>query len=226
MKRALLLLLVLTSCTQQGAPPATVGVPRSEIPHGHPKKRIPGVLICIDPGHGGKDPGTQSTKHDTQEKRLALATALLVQNHLRVLGYETCMTRDKDVFISLNDRADLANKRKATHFVSIHYNAAPSKEAMGLEVFSFRSKGDRETESKKLASSVLDKMLHYTSAPSRGVKEANFAVLRRTEMPAILVEGGFLSNDDELKKLRDPKYGNALAWGIAQGIHSHLEKSK
>lgn len=182
-------------------------------------------LIVIDPGHGGSDTGTQSiSKPRYKEKSFNLVTAKLVRTYLTQLGYRVEMTREKDKFISLEKRSQFANEKKPSLFVSIHYNSAPSAKAQGVEIFHFQDwqNKQRSNASKKLAQVVLKSILKQTNADSRGVKNGNYAVIRETKMPAILVEGGFLSNEDELKKLKDPAYLKKMAWGIAKGISNYL----
>lgn len=188
------------------------------------------VLIMLDPGHGGRDTGTQSiSKPRYQEKSLNLVTAQFVKTYLLQKGYKVLMTRETDVFVSLEKRAQLANQKKPTLFVSIHFNAAPSIEARGIEVFYYESKDkkDRTAKSKRLAQSILKQVLAHTQAKSRGVKQGNYAVIRETiNIPAVLIEGGFVTNEDELKLLKDPIYLKRLAWGITRGIEEYLAKSK
>lgn len=182
--------------------------------------------IVLDPGHGGHDLGTHSySPPKYQEKHLALSTTRLVKNNLEKMGYNVFMTRTRDVFIPLEQRAEFANMRKPEVFVSIHFNSAPSKEAEGIEIFYYRSDNDKKrvAESKNLGSAILKEMLRTTSAKSRGVKHGNLSVIRNTTMPAVLVEGGFLTNDSELQRIKDPHYLERLAQSIADGIHAYLE---
>ncbi len=182
------------------------------------------VVIVVDPGHGGKHVGAHSKKDQYQEKSFCLITAMMLKDHLERLGYSVVMTRFHDNLISLKERADIANSVRADLFVSFHFNSASNRKANGLEVFYYEDKKmpGRSSESKSLATKALNGMLVSVGAKSRGVKEANLAVLRLTNMPAILVEGGFLTNPDELNKLRDTKYLNRLAWGVAKGIHQYI----
>ncbi len=192
-----------------------------------PPLLIQKAFILIDPGHGGSDVGTQSIfKPRYQEKSLNLLTANFLRNYLQQLGYRTAMTRQDDVFISLEERARLANEQNPTLFVSIHYNSAPSAEAQGVEVYFYQSKENkmRTTKSKQLAQVILRNVLIYTKAKSRGVKHGNFAVIRETDMPAILIEGGFMTNEGELLNLKDPAYLKRLAWGVAKGIQEYLDR--
>ena len=184
-------------------------------------------FIILDPGHGGHDVGTQSiSKPRYQEKSLNLTTANFVKAYLEQLGYEVALTRKNDIFISLEKRAQIANEKKPDLFVSIHYNSAPSAEAKGVEVFFYNSKENktRADKSKGLAQAVLKHVITHTKAHSRGVKHGNFAVIRETLMPAILIEGGFVTNEAELQNLKDPTYLKKLAWGIAKGVDEYKKK--
>lgn len=194
-----------------------------------PPLLVQNFSILLDPGHGGHDVGTQSiSKPRYQEKSLNLVTAQFVKNYLQQLGYQVGMTREQDKFVSLDKRTQIANERKPTLFVSIHYNSAPSAEAQGVEVFFYQSKDkekkERMQKSKRLAQAVLKNVIANTHAKSRGVKQANYVVIRDTMMPAILVEGGFVTNEAELEKLKDPTYLKRLAWGIVRGIEDYLSK--
>ncbi len=179
-------------------------------------------LIILDPGHGGTDEGAKI--HYFMEKRLTLMTTLLVRKYLEEMGYRVIMTRSKDVFIPLHRRVSIANKTKAVLFASIHYNSSPSTEAHGIEIFYHNgSDSKRVKESKKLATSVLSELVSNTTAHSRGVKSGNFHVIRETSMPAILVEGGFMTNNEERTNLRDKRYLEKIAKGIALGIDKYLK---
>lgn len=183
------------------------------------------AFIMIDPGHGGHDIGTQSiSKPRYQEKSLNMATAQFVKSYLQQLGYRVVLTREEDKFVSLDKRALMANEQKPALFVSIHYNSAPSAEAQGIEVFYYQSLNgkQRTAKSKKLAQAILAEALLQTGAKSRGVKQGNFAVIRETNMPAVLIEGGFVTNEAEMLKLKDPAYLKKLAWGIVKGIDDYL----
>jgi len=183
-------------------------------------------LIVIDPGHGGHDVGTQSvSKPRYQEKSLNLVTAQFVKSYLQQMGYQVLMTREEDKFISLDRRAKFANEHKSNLFISVHFNSAPSADAQGIEVFYYQSQDNktRITKSKKLAQAILKHLLLETHAKSRGVKQANFAVIRETTMPAVLIEAGFLTNESELQKIKDPAYLKKIAKGIVDGIDDYLK---
>lgn len=235
MIRILMLLFLVSACVSPRIPtpqPYPIVQPQEpqEIAYVPPPRpvRPPMIkrpLIVIDPGHGGEDAGTKSlTKPFYQEKSLTLATSRMVRDFLKQMGYETQMTRNEDLFIPLSNRATIANDANSTLFVSVHYNSAPSAEAHGIEVFFYQSDENtaRTKSSKNLAGLILDEVLQSTQAKSRGVKKGNFAVIRETTMPAVLVEGGFLTNQEELTKIKDPAYVKRLAYGIARGIDRYL----
>lgn len=181
-------------------------------------------LIIIDAGHGGKDSGTVSNRFDYEEKHLTLSTAHMIKGYLNALGYKTLMTRQNDTFVPLAQRAGIANAANASLFVSIHYNSSPSETAEGIEVFYYKEgEQDRVEASKELGNEILSRVVRHTGGSSRGVKSANFAVIRETAMPAILIEGGFLTNPEERKKLKDPQYRRFMAWGIAKGIDEYCQ---
>jgi N-acetylmuramoyl-L-alanine amidase len=223
--RACVLILLATfvsACAPRSIPP--------EISVLHEKKpAAPRKLetIVIDAGHGGKDSGSISQRDSYEEKVLTLETAQMIRTCLNQLGYKTVMTRNQDIFVPLSTRAEIANSLDADLFVSIHYNYSPNGEAKGVEVYYFKEDNNppssRIAQSKYLGSLVLKKVISQTGADSRGLKEANFAVIRETRMPAILVEAGFLSNPSERERVRDPKYQRLIARGIAQGIDQYLE---
>lgn len=183
------------------------------------------ATVVIDAGHGGKDLGTYSRKPPKyQEKYLTLATARMVKNYLEKMGCTVIMTRTEDVFIALEERSRLANESSPNLFVSIHYNSAANRQAEGIEIFYFRSETDkqRSSSSKALAHAILKSTLKTTDAKSRGVKQGNLSVLRGTQMPAVLIEGGFLTNEKELQNLKNGVYLKKISWGIAQGIQDFL----
>jgi N-acetylmuramoyl-L-alanine amidase len=188
-----------------------------------------GPLIVVDPGHGGKDLGTQSIKGPTYyEKNIALSTSVAVCQYLKMLGFTPVLTRERDEFIELKDRALFANRKKPIAFVSVHFNSAPSTQAEGIEVYYYNLGKDktRVEKSKLLAGKILEGALAYTKAKSRGVKHGNFLVIRETDVPAVIVEGGFMTHDDEMQRIRDGSYLKKLAWGIAQGVKKYAGSAR
>lgn len=191
------------------------------------KRKKERVIVMLDAGHGGEDFGTHSLGNPKyQEKYLNMSTTTMVKNFLQQFGFEVMMTRSDDTFIALDKRALFANEQKPRVFVSIHFNSAPSQDAEGIEVFYYKDEGNksRTNQSKVLAKAILDKTVQNTQAKSRGVKHGNYAVIRETNMPAALIEGGFLTNAGEMEKIKSAAYLKSLALGIAQGIQEYLAK--
>ena len=184
--------------------------------------------IIVDIGHGGTDRGARAKSPFCEEKRLCLQTGRLVKKYLDQLGYKVIMTRTTDVFVPLPRRVEIADQAKGNLFVSIHYNSSRSPSAQGIEIFYCDSKDEkiRTSASKKLADSILSKVIRRTSATSRGVKKGNFLVIRETSMPAVLVEGGFISNPDERAQLKDPEYLDKIARGIADGVDQYYKNRR
>ncbi|MCB1106795.1 MAG: N-acetylmuramoyl-L-alanine amidase [Chlamydiia bacterium] len=179
-------------------------------------------LIVIDGGHGGDDIGAKVK--NLQEKNLALQLALLVKQALHAKGYRVILTRSRDVFLPLPKRVAIANETKSKVFVSIHFNAFKSPQPSGIEIY-YYNKGakERQAASKKLADIVLARMIATTGANNRGVKTGNFHVIRETLMPAILIEGGFITNPREHASLSDTSYIEKMARAIAEGIEQYLK---
>jgi len=174
------------------------------------------MKICIDPGHGGADSGAVGTQpFRLMEKEFNLNLALLLEEELEARGHWTIMTRRKDRSLSLPARANYSNRVSAELFVSIHANAAGNSSVEGMEVYHFPgSDGGRN-----VATLVLEKMIAaFPEHKNRGVKEANFAVLRLTEMTAILIETEFLTNPEQLQFLAGPENQKNMASAIADGI--------
>jgi len=191
-----------------------------------PPLKISNQLIVIDAGHGGEDDGTSSLSTPRyKEKSLTLMTSKLLKTYLQQMGYQVKMTRTEDVFVALDKRAIFANAINPALFVSVHYNSAPSTDASGIEIYYYKTDEDetRAQSSRKLAEAVLKRVIQNTEAKSRGVRHGNFAVIRETKVPAILIEGGFMTNQEEMVKIKDPEYIKKLAWGMAQGIADYLK---
>ncbi|MBX6680151.1 N-acetylmuramoyl-L-alanine amidase [Chlamydia gallinacea] len=182
-------------------------------------------VIFIDPGHGGKDQGTASKEFHYEEKTLALSLAFAVQNYLKRMGYRPVLTRTSDVYVDLGKRVALANQNTADVFISIHCNYSSNASAFGTEIYFYSGKqatAVRSHASEALAKNLLNSMKKHGALKSRGVKEGNFAVIRETTMPAVLIETGFLSNARERAALLDARYRMHIAKGIAEGIHTFL----
>ncbi len=179
-------------------------------------------LIILDAGHGGTDEGARVNSF--MEKRITLSTALLTKKRLEERGYKVILTRARDSYISLARRVSIANRTKCAAFVSIHFNASRSHTAKGIEIYFCDTKEKwRGRASRRLADCILYQVIDQTEAHSRGVKGGNFHVIRETEMPAVLVEGGFVTNGEERQLLKDKAYLSKIAEGIANGVDKYFK---
>tara|TARA_R110002096_G_scaffold376724_7_gene570500 strand:- start:15839 stop:16591 length:753 start_codon:yes stop_codon:yes gene_type:complete len=169
--------------------------------------------VVIDAGHGGHDVGAHEGR--VFEKHLNFDVSRRLQIQLKRKGYRTVMTRDRDEFIPLLTRASISNKYRDNIFVSIHFNSAWRTTAVGIETFYYGYAGYQ------LASKVHSSIIRKLKPEDRGVKRQQFSVLRNTKAPAILVEGGFISNAKERQRCLQPWYRQALAESIASGISSY-----
>ncbi|WP_425477068.1 N-acetylmuramoyl-L-alanine amidase [Luteimonas cucumeris] len=221
------------------------------------------LIVAIDPGHGGQDPGAIGLK-GKREKDVTLAIARELARQVNATpGLKAYMTRNSDVFIPLNRRAQLARAAKADIFLSIHADAAENRSANGSSVYVLSLKGassqrarwlaDKENAadliggvslqktsnmlasvlldltqsghmkaSEDAASHVLDSMGRV--GHTRRVERANFAVLRTSDMPAMLVETAFISNPEEERRLSDPKYQRQLAAAVLSGVNTYFTR--
>ena len=167
--------------------------------------------VVIDAGHGGRDGGAKWG--GVTEKYLTLDVAKRVQRLLRRKGVSTTLTRTNNSrYVSLGSRAYIANKRRGSVFVSIHFNAARNRSARGIETYYCSSKG------KRLAYRVQKRLMSRVRTKNRGIKNKSFTVLRKTNSPAILVECGFLSNSWERKRCSNPYIRQVIANSIVEGI--------
>ncbi|MEM0968997.1 MAG: N-acetylmuramoyl-L-alanine amidase [Verrucomicrobiota bacterium] len=166
--------------------------------------------IVVDAGHGGHDTGANSGR--VFEKHLNLDVSRRLEIQLRRRGYKTVMTRDRDEFIPLLTRSQIANRHRSSIFVSIHFNWGWRSSAAGIETFYYSYTGY------KVASKIHGSIVRKLRPEDRGVKRGKFSVLRNTKAPAILVEGGFISNTEERKRMLQAWYRQALAESIASGI--------
>lgn len=171
--------------------------------------------ICLDAGHGGKDPG--ACAGGVPEKDIALSVAKLIGGKLA--GHTVVYTRSADSYVALPDRTDYANRNNADILVSIHCNSAASEKANGVEVYTHTSQSDRSVAA---ASAIYKKLLAASGMAGRGIMAANFHVLRASAMPAVLVELGFVSNAADRAKLTNPAWQEQAAEAIADGIEEAI----
>jgi len=174
-------------------------------------KTLEGWRIAYDAGHGGTDPG--AVNGCVYEKNLNRRMADAIISKLRGLGAEVIDIRQNDEYVDLADRARKANDAAAHIFVSGHHNSAVP-EARGIETYHYPG---------NYYGSLLADAIHQHVAPAsglanRGVKQANFQVLRETSMPAVLIEFGFISNPDELAILMTDDFVQKVSQAVAEGI--------
>jgi N-acetylmuramoyl-L-alanine amidase len=206
--------------------------------------RVPDVgkvqTVVLDPGHGGYDKG-QVSRYGA-EKDFALDVARKLRAILQAKGLRVIMTREGDYFVPLEVRAKIANSARNSIFVSIHFNASgDDPNATGFEIFSFTPRGAPSTsdgnvnarsfnmqpgssvdaQSMALSACIYHSVLGHLPEYDRGIKRARFAVLRLTTVPAVLIEGGFLTERGESKLISDKDWRAKLAGAIGIGIESY-----
>ncbi len=217
----------------QPAPPASRRVEQH-------KRAEPFALVVLDPGHGGADSGAMAG--NILEKNLTLDIAQRVERLLAAEGLATLMTRVGDSYVALADRAGLANRASDAIFVSIHFNEGSRTVASGVETY-FASQQTRglprlaswlpflqtistdqpNVQSQSLAGFIQEELVRRTQAVDRGTKTEQFYVLANVRHPAALVEGGFLTNMDEVGRLNDANYREGIASAISRGILKYRE---
>jgi len=196
--------------------------------------------ICLDPGHGGKDPGFQVGA--SQEKKLTLLLAQELRSQLKKAGWQVSLTRSHDSFVELPTRPDLARRRRADLFISLHFNSTESSagSVKGAEVYCLTPPGAPSTnaggegagagwfagnryndQSVFLAYELQKYLTQRVPVEDRGVHRARFWVLREATMPAVLIEAGFLSHPSEGRKINSPAYRRELAGAIVQGLNAY-----
>lgn len=193
---------------------------------GMPEKSI---VIVIDPGHGGGDYGACNKAIGVSEKISNMELAKELGDWLTGYGYKVIYTRTTDRDVSwagspdaaeLQARADIGNANSASIFVSVHCNASVNKNAKGFAVYWTKK------EDLALASCFDDVELSpSTGVKNKGAIHGNYYVLRKTSMPAIIVETLFISNDDEAKKLKDKKFRNTIMGDVAGVLNKYLSKN-
>lgn len=207
------------------------------------KEAKPFETVIIDPGHGGKDVGAVNSLGTEAEYNLKVAR--LLRDHLKKKGFKVVMTRDSNVFLTLQERVKLANRYQNAVFISIHFNSVGSRgrsSARGIETFTLspigvahygRSLKDsdfvkRTGNEQDSANIALATAVHWSSiqmlarakieVPDRGIRRARYSVLTGVKHPAILFEGGFLSHPREKYLIHTPTYQKTLAKAISEAI--------
>jgi N-acetylmuramoyl-L-alanine amidase len=213
---------------------ATLG-PLISPPHNRKDDSV--KTICIDPGHGGKDTGNRVGSRFEKDYTLRLAKEL--RDQLQKAGFTVRLTRSDNSTVDLSSRPASARAQNADLFVSLHFNAASSgrSSVKGAETYALTPEGGRSTaaagkgplasqqpgnrndqKNMLLAYEIQNKLVRQLSVEDRGVKRARFQVLREATMPAVLIEGGFMSHPTEGKKIFDAVYRRRMAGAITDGI--------
>ncbi len=206
-----------------------------------PPRNRPGAQvkhICIDPGHGGNDTGKRAGREE--EKKYTLLLAQELGEQLRKAGYTVSFTRTSDTFVDLSPRADAANRRRADMFISIHFNAFSKADVRGAETYCLTPQGaassndaagrgnktavagnQNNARNVVLAYEIHKSITRNLGSEDRAVKRARFEVLREAEMPAVLVEAGFMSNPVEARKIFSAAWRRQLAQAIVSGVTNY-----
>ena len=166
--------------------------------------------VVVDAGHGGKDAGAR--RYGATEKAVALDVAQRVNRKLRESRLRTVMTRNADVFIPLDRRVAIGNSQNNSIFVSIHFNHAGRRRIQGFETYY------ASPYARSLAQRIQRKLLTMPGTRNRGVRTANFRVVKNAVYPSVLVECGFLSNRTEAARARSAAYREMLADKSAEAV--------
>ncbi|MGB0652342.1 MAG: PKD domain-containing protein [Thermoplasmatota archaeon] len=178
-----------------------------------------GYKIAVDPGHGGSDPG--ATYAGVEEADINLDVALELRDLLEAEGATVYMTRSTDVAVSLSDRTSGANSWGADYFLSIHANSCGECGGHGTETY-YHDSLSASSQAGQLATATQPELITHGGLNDRGVKQANFHVLRETAMPAILVELGFVDHAGDRAVLTDADSQYQFALGMLHGLQEHL----
>lgn len=175
----------------------------------------------LDFGHGGKDSGALSS-NNTKESDTALKIGMLIKNNLEQAFEKVVTTREEDKYYSLDYRSSKANKENCDYFISLHMNSSTNKSAKGVEVWVYDEKSKLYTLSKNICSNLSKDI----NTPNRGVKiSKSFSVLRKTKMPALLIEIDFISNPTVEASLKSDKYIKDIGYTISRTLLSFVNKS-
>jgi N-acetylmuramoyl-L-alanine amidase len=226
----LIILFRLFILILQNSPPVSSENPRLE------PRILSGIFdtVIVDPGHGGSDEGASG--HNLKEKAVTLELAHRLVRKLNALGFTAILTREADEFVSLPQRVAIANAVPGAIFISLHCNFSDNAAAHGIEMYRCEAKsegtniqvampaGDAEAISdveNRLAQALSDSVAERLHGENRGVRIANFYVVRNVNFPAVLVECGFLSNSEDAKQLADEGYREKLVQALATGIAAY-----
>ncbi|WP_102273768.1 N-acetylmuramoyl-L-alanine amidase [Cytobacillus massiliigabonensis] len=179
-------------------------------------------IIVVDAGHGAHDPGTSS--NGFYEKNITLDVAKRVSAKLQAAGANVVMTRKTDNFLTLQERVDFTKSVYGEIFVSVHVNSAGSSSAKGSETYYDTSNNQNGAQSKLLAHEIQQQLVSQANMTDRKIKDTGFYVIKYNQIPAVLVELGFLSNSEDRSKLTSETYLNKYAEAIYQGVKNYYVK--
>jgi N-acetylmuramoyl-L-alanine amidase len=202
----------LSSREKRAVAPRATPIPAAQ-PRTVPVSQVnrPSTTVVIDAGHGGFDRGGIPGQR-VSESMMNLDVAQRLKAVLTAYGYRVVMTRESDIFIPLGTRVAIANSYRDAIFVCIHFNAAPRRSASGIETYFYSS------QSLPLASAIHYYVAGGAPSSNRGVRRRGFFVLRRTTIPSVLVECGFLTNATEANYAQSSTYRQKLAEEIGRGV--------
>lgn len=189
--------------------------------------------VVLDAGHGAHDTGAKGPYG--REKDYALDMVLRIEKELQARGFKTLLTRREDIFLTLGQRVEIANRQKNAIFISMHFNSSGARTANGIETYALAPQGTsstdgsspwnslltgnvRDAENIALATAVHAHVISELQSVDRGIKRARFNVLRGINKPAILFEGGFVTSPSEGKLINDPEHRQRIAVSIADAV--------
>lgn len=176
------------------------------------------ATIIIDPGHGGKDPGAISADQSIYEKELALNTALLLKSRLEDAGSNIILTRQQDVYVSLDDRVAISHQHQADLFISLHYDAVEEANSMSGTTSYYQVESNLE-----LAQTINKYLITNGPLPNNGVRLANYQVLRENKQPAILLELGYMNHGVDTQVIDTPSYQSTIVEAIYQALGEYYD---
>jgi N-acetylmuramoyl-L-alanine amidase len=188
------------------------------------------MRICIDAGHGGSDPGAINKDYVIKEKHITLMYAQELEREFLRRGHDVFMTRDNDQFVALDTRYKTANLHMCDIFISIHANAFYTSEARGWEIWTSPGKTGADLLASKIHEEVEKAGFPYFKLRPDWTdgdvdKEAKFAVLMGTKMPAVLIELGFITNNIDLSNMRNKKWREKMVKAIADGAEAYAAEA-
>ena len=179
------------------------------------EEQVQRKVIVIDPGHGGNDPGSIGLR-GTKEKDITLKTAKNIQKKLEEKGMTVILTRQDDTFVSLKDRVAIAQNKSADLFLSIHYDGFITNDVKGVTTYYY--KGEQA-----LAETIHEHLFKHIQAKNRGVKLGDYYVLRENQKPSILLELGYITNQEDEERMNSQEFQTNVTAGVVSGITEYFK---